>query len=64
MQDWAARPAGQAAALPKVQGASKQLLSLKDTGLKNTGKPNQSVFAASMMQTSKPEVSKKQVNTS
>lgn len=36
MQDWAARPAGQAAALPKVQGVSKQLLSLKDTGLKKS----------------------------
>ena len=59
MQNWAARLAGQVAALPKAQGASRQLLSLVDTGLKNPGKPHQIVFAASMMQSSKPEVSKR-----
>lgn len=64
MQDWAARPAGQAAALPKVQSASKQLLSQRDTGLKKPWKPNQSAFAASIVQSSKPEVSNKQVSTS
>lgn len=37
MQNWATRPARQAAALPKVHSASKQLLSLKDTG--NQTKP-------------------------
>lgn len=54
MQHWATRPAAQATTLPKVQGASKQLLSLKDTRLKNTGKPNQSAFTSSVMQSSKP----------
>lgn len=64
MQDWAARLAGQAAVLPKVQGASKELFCVRDTGLKKHGKPNQSVFAASVMQSSEPEVSIKQVSTS
>jgi len=37
----AARPAGWAAALPKDQGASKQLLSLRDTDRKKQIKQQQ-----------------------